>query len=419
VLVAIVACGGDGGSNDTTASPTATATPSLTPKLTASPTATPDLAFGSGRALEHARVLAEDIGVRAAGTDAERQAAEYIGGELASYGYETEFQPFPIASYETVRSDLSITHAAGASSYQATPLTGSAQGDLMAEVVNGGLGYPEDFPGNAAGRVVLIERGEITFAEKVANATAAGAAAVIVYNNEGGAFGGTLVNGANIPVLSISGTDGAAMRELLDQGAVIASLGVEIRTEEAESQNVVAKPPGGTCRIIAGGHYDSVPNGPGANDNASGTAVVIEIARVLAADGDFDDVCFALFGAEEIGLIGSGEFVGSQSMDGVEAMLNFDMLAVGEGWPLGGTADIVYLAGEVAEVLGLPYRIDVGTGGSDHAPFIAAGIPSVIFNCFCDPNYHTAADRMEFLVEARLGEAGALGLGLLERLLGQ
>ena len=64
-----------------------------------------------------------------------------------------------------------------------------------------------------------------------------------------------------------------------------------------------------------GGHYDSVPAGPGANDNASGTATALEIASVLAADGELDDVCFVLFGAEEVGLIGSGAFVRSLSPD--------------------------------------------------------------------------------------------------------
>jgi len=422
--MAVAACGDDDSGDQPTASPTATATAtrSPTPRPTATPTATPDLTFGSARALEHVRVLSEDIGIRAAGTAQELQAAEYIRDLLAPYGYEVDLQPFAIASYETVRSDLNLIHSAGAVSYGATPLTGSAQGEVSGALVFAGLGYLEEFPSDTAGNVVLIERGEITFSEKVANAKTAGAIAVIVYNREGGPFGGSLAGGgADIPALTIAGTDGEAIRDLLAQGPVTASLAVEIKTEQAESQNVVASPPDGECRLIAGGHYDSVPNGPGANDNASGTAVLMEIARVLAADGEFDDVCFAFFGSEEIGLIGSSQYVATQGLDGVEAMLNFDMLAVGEGWPLGGSTEIVNVAGEVAEGLGIPYRIDSegGTGGSDHAPFIEAGVPSIIFNCFCDPNYHTAADRFEFLVEARLGEAGALGLGLIERLLAQ
>jgi Zn-dependent M28 family amino/carboxypeptidase len=199
-----------------------------------------------------------------------------------------------------------------------------------------------------------------------------------------------------------------------------ATVDVEIKIVDGESQNVVARPSDGTCRIVVGGHYDSVPAGPGANDNGSGTAVVIELARTLAANGD-GDVCFTLFGAEELGLLGSIAFVEALSSDelsGIEAMLNFDMLAVGSGWPMSGSTSLVSLAGEVAEGLGIPFDISNSEpGGSDHAPFIEAGVPALLLYCFCDSNYHTAADRLDFLERQRFEEAGALGLGLLEALL--
>jgi len=189
------------------------------------------------------------------------------------------------------------------------------------------------------------------------------------------------------------------------------------------SQNVVAEPPGAKCRMVVGGHYDSVPAGPGANDNASGTATVIEIARVLAADGVFEDVCFALFGAEEIGLVGSAVYVSELTPEEagmIEGMLNFDMLAVGDSWPLVGSREIIDVAAAEAERIGVSYRTIAALPenlGSDHASFIQAGIPAMIFNCFCDQNYHSAADRIEFVQEKRLEEAGAMGLGTIAKLL--
>ncbi len=165
---------------------------------------------------------------------------------------------------------------------------------------------------------------------------------------------------------------------------------------------------------------DDARAGPGANDNGSGTAVVIELARTLAANGD-GDVCFTLFGAEELGLLGSIAFVDGLSADElseIEAMLNFDMLAVGSGWPMSGSTSLVSLAGKVAEGLGIPFDISTSEpGGSDHAPFIEAGVPALLLNCFCDSNYHTASDRLDFLERQRFEEAGALGLGLIEALL--
>jgi aminopeptidase YwaD len=96
------------------------------------------------------------------------------------------------------------------------------------------------------------------------------------------------------------------------------------------------------------------------------------------------------------------------------------MLAVGEGWPLVGDTAVVNAAGEEAEKIGMLYQLgSLPAGvGSDHAPFQEAGIPAIMLNCFCDPNYHTAQDRVEFLKTERVGLAGALGVGLVERLLG-
>ena len=406
-------------------------TPSPTPSPTASPTTGPtsshgadafdlDPAFGADRALAHAQALAVDIGSRPAGSAEELAAADYIRAELATYGYEAELQPFPIETYETVRSDLNVSHASGSIDIEAVPLACSSSATETGQLVAAGLGYADDFPAEANGNIVLIERGEITFSSKVANAEAAGAVAAVIYNNENGPFGGQLSETPGIPVVSIAREDGESLLDLLANEILTAAIAVEINTVSGESQNVVARPADGACRIVVGGHYDSVPTGPGANDNGSGTAVVIELARTLAANGG-GDVCFALFGAEEIGLVGSLVYIAALSPEefsGLEAMLNFDMLAVGSGWPLSGSTALVDLAGEVAEGLDIPYRLSPSeAGGSDHAPFIEAGVPAMIFNCFCDPNYHTAADRLDLLERQRIEEAGALGLGLLEALL--
>ncbi|HUF54626.1 MAG TPA: M28 family metallopeptidase [Dehalococcoidia bacterium] len=417
-----------GGDDDDAPAPTPTTVESRTTgteRPTGTPTADPNPTLGpeyvAAIAMEHARVLAEDIGPRPAGSQAELVAAEYIRARLNEYGYEAELQPFPITTYLVVRSEAKAEHGEGALTVESTPLSRSGSGLVTAPLVEAGLGYPEDFPSTTAGSIVLLERGELTFTEKAANAREAGAIGVLVFNNQGGPFGGTLRDQVPMPVVSISREDGGALQDLLASEDVTMTLDVELQVNESSSNNVIGRPPGGGCRIVAGGHYDSVETGPGANDNASGTGVVLEIARGLAADGEFDEVCFALFGAEEIGLVGSSHYVTSNSLAGVEAMLNFDMLAVGEGWPLGGTTELVDLTGEVAESLGISYRLDStpGTGGSDHAPFIDAGVPALIFNCFCDPNYHTAADRFEFLSEQRMVEAGALGLGVIGRLLGE
>jgi len=362
------------------------------------------------------------IGVRAAGSDGERRGAEYIAQQLESFGYDVEFQKFPIPIYEGVTTKLEVL---GGDVYTSNAANFSASASAAAELVAvPGIGEPTDFPSQTAGRIALIERGSILLREKAANAEAAGAVGVIIYNNAPGNFtasGGPVVD---IPTVTVSQEHGQVLRSLAASSAVQVSLSVEAVVNEGESLNVVARmPDSGQCQVVVGGHIDSVPAGPGANDNASGTAVALELARTLAAQDKTDGVCFAFFGAEEAGLQGSFHYVRQKSAEELDAMLgmlNFDMLAVGEQWPMVGSSALVSLAIEKADEIGVnAFPGDPPEGvGSDHAPFIQAGVPSILFNCFCDANYHTAADRAEFVKAERLDIAGEIGLRMVEDLLG-
>ena len=428
-LVAITACAllaGCGGDDpNPSASPNPSAPPTRARTASPSPAPTPGLGstdFESARALEIARTLAVDIGIRAAGTDGEKRAAEYIRDELSKYGYEASLQPFAIQSFVDINTSVEIL-APRQRQIEASALTGSASASIEGSLVAAGLGYPQQFPSGTQGAVVLVERGEIAFTEKVANATAAGAAGVIIYNNESGGFFGQLRDPSRIPAATVTREEGLSLVDAVNNGGVTVRLAVEGRTDTAESNNVIGRPPGRPCRIVIGGHYDSVPAGPGANDNASGTAVVIEMARAMAADNVFDDACFVLFGSEEIGLIGSANYVASLTQDerdAIGAMLNFDMLSVGDGWPLGGSKSVLDIVGQEADRLSIDYSTEVSlpaSAGSDHASFINAGIPAVIFNCFCDPTWHTASDTFDRVNEQRLAEGGALGMGTAKALL--
>jgi len=306
------------------------------------------------------------------------------------------------------------------------PFEPSANGVAEGQLVDAGIGRPQDFPADAAGKIALIGRGVLFFSDKVANAEGAGAVGVIVYNNEPGLFRGNLAGPSAIPALGISQEDGQALLAMVQAGPV--SVRLEVRTEsgDRDSQNVVAQPQDGECRLIAGGHYDSVSAGPGANDNASGTATVVEMARVLAADGEFDDVCFVLFGAEEIGLIGSVRFVealGPAEEETLEAMLNFDMVGVGTQWLFAGSPSMTDLASAEAERRGLDYLVESSSPiGSDQDSFIRAGIPAVFLHSFFevisdDPHYHTAEDRAEHVQPTRIAEIAELGLAVIDALL--
>ena len=421
-LAFLVTCGDGTNSPQSTASPTVGSLISTVPPPAASATPTRAPFFDSARALEHVRVLSVDIGVRAAGSPGERQAAEYILGQLEAYGYQARLQPFTFETYADEGSTVEVVTPEGRT-VAASALDGSPSGAAEGELIDAGRGRQAEFPAGTAGKVALVERGDTRLGEKVANAAAAGAVAVIVYNNVAGPFGGGLGGPGAIPAVAVSLEDGRALAAAAAGGGLRVRVSVRAQQEEARSQNVVAEPTGGDCRAVVGGHYDSVPMGPGANDNASGVSVVLEMARVLAAVGGRDEVCFVLFGAEEIGLLGSQHYVSALTegqREAVRGMLDFDMLAVGEGWPFEGSPQLVALAEEAAEALSLPHS-DSGLpagASSDHAPFLSAGIPAVLFNCFCDEHYHTADDRFEYVQPDRLGEAGEMGFRVLRALLG-
>ncbi len=109
------------------------------------------------------------------------------------------------------------------------------------------------------------------------------------------------------------------------------SVEVEASAPRPESQNVIAETPGGSGDrvVMAGGHLDSVPGGPGINDNGSGIAALIEAAEAIGPAPPGARVRLAFWGAEEVGLVGSRHYVRSLSRAErrrIAAYLNFDMV---------------------------------------------------------------------------------------------
>jgi aminopeptidase YwaD len=290
----------------------------------------------------------------------------------------------------------------------------SATGEVTAELVPAGLGRPQDFPPEGLkGRIALIERGELSFSDKVTNAAANGAAAVIIYNNVEGPFWGELQEGNSIPALSLSQAEGRQLQALLGEGPLTVHLLVQSGQETATSQNVVGRPPQDDCQVIVGAHYDSVAAGPGANDNASGIAALLEIARVLNLRGQEEGVCFVAFGAEETSLFGSRHFVAtltSQGQPSPQAMVDLDMVGVGAEWQLTGSPSLVEKIDQGAASLGLEPLPTEPSVDSDHTSFMDAGIPAVLIYRSEDPRQHTEFDRAEFVQPQLLEEAAKLAL---------
>jgi Iap family predicted aminopeptidase len=248
------------------------------------------------------------------------------------------------------------------------------------------------------GAVALVRRGTLTFAAKAENAERAGAAALLIVNNEPGEIRGTLGDTRPaIPVLGLTREAGEALEALAAAAPAPPQLSVraELVSEVVESQNVVGRPPGGSCGSYLGAHYDSVPGAPGANDNASGTAAVMELARALRGAPGAETLCVVAFGAEEIGLNGSEAFVAAHDVSGAAFMLNFDMVAkITEPIFVRGDAELADYASLVASELGesLPPGDFPRSASSDHVSFEEAGVPSISMHAGDDRLIHTSQD---------------------------
>jgi Zn-dependent M28 family amino/carboxypeptidase len=373
--------------------------------------------FSGTAALQHVQALSATS--RVAGSPEQTRTHQYLLDRFQELGYQTELQPFTINAYQDRGSKVSLSGALG-QSVTANTLQYSAGGSAEAELVEAGLGRPDDFAAaDVRGKIALVTRGETRFADQVDAATAAGAVAVIIANTGEGNFNGSLAGPSSIPAVSVSQADGATLRQAIRGGSATVRVDVNASSEQSTGANVVATKPGGPRTIVVGAHIDSVAAGPGANDNGSGTSVVLELARTLATQPTPFTLQFVGFDAEEIGLVGSNYFVSQLSeaqRQSVVGMINLDMVGVGDRSLIGGSEDMMRLARATAARTGLSLGEFNEASGSDHASFMRAGIPALFIYRSNDPNYHSPNDRAEYVDPANLQIAGSLALDVIAAL---
>lgn len=363
---------------------------------------------------------------RVAGSEEEKKAVDYIEGELKGLGYETEIQPFPLYEYE---SEASIE--VDGSELDETPygFSGSASEKVTAELEHVGKATPEEI-GDVDGKVALIERGDLSFVEKVQNVLDEGAVGVIMYNNsdEGNRFG-QVGQGQDIPAAAITLESGLELVEQLNEGEVIVTLDVHVEEIEKTSYNVIAsmKPDEDvdTGQLVTiGAHHDSVPGGPGANDDASGVSAVLELAKIYADYPMDTEVRFITFGAEELGLVGSSYYVDSLSQSEIDRMVShfqMDMIGAREAgadhpagglimYTIDGEKNLVtdFSAASANRTLNeiVPYG---QLGRSDHQPFHDAGVPAALFiHSPVEPSYHQPTDTIDKISKEKLQQVAEI-----------
>lgn len=350
----------------------------------------------------HARRLQaiadEHGGNRAAGTPGYDASADYVANRLRQAGYEVTVQRFELpTSAATLDAELRETEVTDAREFEPTtdfaPMEGTIGGKVQAPLQPVDAGSPtsgcevEYFDGFQQGGVALLRRGTCTFGVKARNAEEAGASAALVFN-DGEPAGEVLLGSLDRPRVGIPvvGTSAAVGEDLLAREG---SSGIRMFVDDEASgrtTNVIAQTRGGKAdeTVMVGAHLDSVAQGPGINDNGSGSATVLEIALQMAKldAKPRNRVRFAFWGAEEIGLIGSRHYVEGledDELEDISVYLNFDMV----GSPnfvrsvYEGPDRVENVFGDYFDERNIEFEANSALDGrSDHGPFQDQDIPT-------------------------------------------
>ena len=342
-------------------------------------------------------------GRRAASTEGHKRSAEYVATKLEAAGYAVTRQEFPFTYAETIAEKLTVTGADVPiiiMSYSPSTPAGGITAPLTVIPVDATSGCEAtDYnPATVAGKIALIQRGGCTFAEKQAAAAGAGAVGAIIYNNVPGPVNGTLGDptAGKIPTGGVTQADGQALAT--KEGASV-TLDLRAFLEERTSYNVLAETKTGRKDnvVMLGSHLDSVTEGPGINDNGTGSAALLETALQLGSKPKVNNaVRFGWWSSEEFGLVGSTYYVNSLSFEqqlDIALYYNYDMIgspnaayfaydgddsdATGAGPGPYGSAQLEQtLVAYLQDGKGVPVEGTDFSGRSDYGQFIAVGIPS-------------------------------------------
>lgn len=394
-------------------------------------------------------------GTRAVGTPGYEASVDYVVNTLRDSGFDVQTPEFSARVFHAEKPELTVggrpVEARALDFSLGTP-PGGVSGPLVAAPANS-LGCAAadygDLP--VRGAVVLVDRGTCPFAQKEDAAAQRGAVAMIIADNvDEEQMGGTLgpTTEVKIPVLSVTKSTGVQLRG--QPGPTTIKL--DASAQSFKARNVIAQTKTGSDAnvVMAGAHLDSVPEGPGINDNGSGVAAVLETAvRLGSSPPVHNKLRFGFWGVEELGLIGSRNYVESldlAALKNIALYLNFDMLASpnpgyftydgdqslpmdARGKPVvpEGSAGIERTLVAYLKSAGKTAQDTSFDGRSDYDGFTLAGIPAGgLFSGAegkmsadqaklwggtadqpFDPNYHQKGDTLDHIDRTALGINGA------------
>jgi peptidase M28-like protein/PDZ domain-containing protein len=432
--------------------------------------------------LAHVRALtAPEMEGRASGTIGGDRAGQYIADRLQAMGLRpggdggSFFQQFAFSTavavgpgtlLETLGSPVKVLQVGR----DWTPHGGSLAGEVTGEVVFVGYGVVaadrgyDDYAGlDMRGKIALALDGAPAHLpdarpsrlEKLITARRRGASGLLIVGDPLPSLGatgasvrlvsGTVTSVAADQLLGPAGKTAAGLRQALASSRLPASFAtgvearirVDLQREDRHTSNVIGILPGSDPSraaevLVLGAHYDHLGRTggevhPGADDNASGTSLVLGLARALAAAGGAPrTLVFALFSGEEVGLLGSAHYARHPTLaiERTVAMLNFDMVGRMRDHRLNvagvesgiGLRALVMEAGAREPLTLVPH--DTPYAPSDQTSFYAAGAPVLFFFTDQHDDYHTPGDTADKINGQGMADIARVALRVVERLAG-
>lgn len=368
------------------------------------------ISFDGQRAYDHVEHLSVEIGPRVIGTEGDKQAADYIRSHFESLGLEVREQPFEVQTGSLLAHKLEILEPA-LGEIPSRPVLLSP--DTPEEGLTGELVFAEgssepQLGPHLAGKIVLWSNRGRSHSEQV-KLLKYGPLAIVGISPTIGVKPKHYMMNRDIrpyePVTAFQVTYEDGLR-LIRSGARKTRLYLRSERFKGTTRNVIAELKGSHHPeeiIVIGGHYDTVPDLPGAIDDAAGTAIVMELARLYAERGSKRTLRFVAWTGEEGGLLGSRHYVRElkkrdeeeRAAEGFDERrdktelerhlfcLNFDvhgMILGHNHFRVAAPPEVLATLKVLSKELGIPTEVSDQAIGNDHIPLACAGVPSITFN---------------------------------------
>jgi aminopeptidase YwaD len=385
------------------------------------------------RLWNHERMLCEEIGPRLTGTAADERTVQYVAEHFRRCGAEVEVQDYPCPSWEHESTELALLHGGGTERLPAFAQTFGEACDVEAELVPIAAVEELDFAPDLEGKVLVLHGRLSTVLALDRNRVLMSAedrrpaALVLVSSTE--PVSTKLVRDPflRVPAAAVPLSLGP---KLIENAGARLRLRIRARRYASTGHNVIGRFPGEGGSVVVPAHCDTAAESPGAADNASGTAAVLELCELFsAADRRAVGMTFVAYDAEEYGRhtganLGAVEYVRRHADEARHGLAVVEPDCIGTA-ALPPKAGVMGWTGRRKEGLLEVFRrfpryiVEVGPDDEPaHTAFHLPGIPAVWFvNDYGKVPIHTAQDTIDLLSPGELAFSTEVIAAVLDYLL--